>query len=215
MPMAARVSDFTNHGSPLGAGPGSADVRIGNRPAWRALPAGPVGAAVERAASAVGSIMSASLLNPAGAAAQLGQVQSTFAKAASDAAAQGNPAAPASASAALTTLAATNAKLSAAWAAASVAPGGEPAASQAYTKGIQAAVAGAAAAVFSAIAAMTDLHDCPAPCGAAVHGPGMVTQGAARVRINGLPAARTGDNVVEACGGSDPIAAGCVTVNIG
>jgi len=33
---AARVSDPTSHGSPLGPGPGSANVRIGGLPAWRA-----------------------------------------------------------------------------------------------------------------------------------------------------------------------------------
>lgn len=35
MPMAARVGDLTSHGTPLGPGPGSADVLIGGIPAWR------------------------------------------------------------------------------------------------------------------------------------------------------------------------------------
>jgi uncharacterized Zn-binding protein involved in type VI secretion len=35
MPPAARVGDMTSHGSPL-TGTGSADVLIGNLPAWRA-----------------------------------------------------------------------------------------------------------------------------------------------------------------------------------
>ncbi len=33
---AARVGDMTGHGTPLGPGPGSADVLIGGMPAWRA-----------------------------------------------------------------------------------------------------------------------------------------------------------------------------------
>ncbi len=37
MPLAARVGDMTSHGSPLGPGPGSANVAIGGMPAWRAL----------------------------------------------------------------------------------------------------------------------------------------------------------------------------------
>src|SRR5687768_12533326 len=34
---AARVGDFTSHGSPLFPGPGSTNVLIGSMPAWRAL----------------------------------------------------------------------------------------------------------------------------------------------------------------------------------
>ncbi len=33
---AARVGDLTSHGTPLGPGPGSANVLIGGMPAWRA-----------------------------------------------------------------------------------------------------------------------------------------------------------------------------------
>lgn len=36
MPQAARLADLTAHGTPLGPGPGSSDVLIGGRPAWRA-----------------------------------------------------------------------------------------------------------------------------------------------------------------------------------
>ena len=36
MPLAARVGDMTAHGTPLAPGPGSANVFIGNVPAWRA-----------------------------------------------------------------------------------------------------------------------------------------------------------------------------------
>jgi uncharacterized Zn-binding protein involved in type VI secretion len=36
---AARVGDMTAHGSPLGVGPGSLNVFIGKRPAWRGITA--------------------------------------------------------------------------------------------------------------------------------------------------------------------------------
>ena len=36
MPPAARVGDTTSHGTPLGPGPGSVNVFIGGKPAWRA-----------------------------------------------------------------------------------------------------------------------------------------------------------------------------------
>ncbi len=37
MPPAARITDSTAHGAPLAPGPGSANVLIGNLPAWRAM----------------------------------------------------------------------------------------------------------------------------------------------------------------------------------
>ena len=36
MPPAARMGDVTSHGTPLSPGPGSVDVLIGGKPAWRA-----------------------------------------------------------------------------------------------------------------------------------------------------------------------------------
>jgi uncharacterized Zn-binding protein involved in type VI secretion len=36
MPFAARMGDPTSHGNPLSPGPGSTDVLIGGKPAWRA-----------------------------------------------------------------------------------------------------------------------------------------------------------------------------------
>lgn len=36
MPLAARMGDSTSHGTPLSPGPGSVNVLIGNKPAWRA-----------------------------------------------------------------------------------------------------------------------------------------------------------------------------------
>lgn len=35
MPMAARMGDQTSHGTPLSPGPGSVNVLIGGKPAWR------------------------------------------------------------------------------------------------------------------------------------------------------------------------------------
>ena len=37
MPPAARVTDLTSHGTPLSPGPGSLNVLIEGKPAWRAL----------------------------------------------------------------------------------------------------------------------------------------------------------------------------------
>lgn len=37
MPLAARMSDMTSHGTPLAPGPGSANVLVGGLPAWRAV----------------------------------------------------------------------------------------------------------------------------------------------------------------------------------
>jgi uncharacterized Zn-binding protein involved in type VI secretion len=36
MPPAARVGDLTGHGTPLAPGPGSPNVFVGGKPAWRA-----------------------------------------------------------------------------------------------------------------------------------------------------------------------------------
>lgn len=36
MPFAARMGDPTSHGTPLSPGPGSTNVLIGGKPAWRA-----------------------------------------------------------------------------------------------------------------------------------------------------------------------------------
>jgi len=36
IPLAARVGDPTGHGTPLAPGPGSPNVLIGGKPAWRA-----------------------------------------------------------------------------------------------------------------------------------------------------------------------------------
>ncbi len=214
MPMAARTTDTTSHGTPLSPGPGSPDVMIGFLPAWRALPAG-VGAGIESASNAMQTLMSSPALTPADATANLAQAQAGFSQAAGAAAAKGNAGAPGATASAFTTLQSTNATLSATYATASAAPGGQPAATIAYTEGIKAAAAAAASAAMSAIAGMTDMHVCPIPVPIPPHGPGVVTQGSKSVLINNLPAVRQNDKVFEAAGGPDPIAMGCPTVLIG
>ena len=59
-----------------------------------------------------------------------------------------------------------------------------------------------------------DMHVCPAP-GAMPHGAGPTLPGEPTVLINGSPAARATDFVVEPTGGPDVIAIGCPTVMIG
>lgn len=58
-----------------------------------------------------------------------------------------------------------------------------------------------------------DSHLCPAP--GAPHGPGPTMPGATTVLINGAPAARASDFVIEPTGGPDVITLGCPTVMIG
>jgi|GEM_PF-471233 len=58
-----------------------------------------------------------------------------------------------------------------------------------------------------------DMHVCPAP--GVPHGPGPTSPGALTVLINGAPAARASDFVVEPTGGPDVITLGCPTVLIG
>lgn len=217
MPPAARVADMTGHGPPLNPGPGCPTVLIGYMPAWRALPAG-VGPAVESASNAMKPFMSSPVLTPANATPQLVQIQTGLMQVAGAAAAHGNPAAAATGTGALAALIAANVTLTATWTAASAIPGGQPAATQAYTEGMKAAAASAAWSVFSTLAAvmnMPDMHICPIPCPTPPHGPGFVTKGSSTVIIGNLPAARQNDKVFEACGGADPIAMGCMTVQIG
>jgi uncharacterized Zn-binding protein involved in type VI secretion len=212
MPLAARVLDAVSHPIPpvLTGGPGSPVVFIGGRPAWRALPTA-LGAAVESASSAVAALMSAPILTPLETIALLEAVSTTLRAAADQAAAQGCAVAVSAAAIGLEALDRTNEILTLAWTTASAAPGGLPAASQAYAEGIQAAAAAAATAVFIAIGSSFDMH----ACAVSPHGPGLVTAGSTRVMANGLPLARVGDTVAEAAGGANPIVGGCPIVNVG
>ena len=60
-----------------------------------------------------------------------------------------------------------------------------------------------------------DIHNCATPLPVPPHGPGVVISGSLTVLINGLPASRLGDTIVEALGPPNKILAGCATVLIG
>ena len=62
--------------------------------------------------------------------------------------------------------------------------------------------------------AVSDVHACPLSDGLKPHVGGVVAVGSVTVLINGLPAARQGDQVVEASA-PNPIALGELTVLIG
>jgi uncharacterized Zn-binding protein involved in type VI secretion len=62
--------------------------------------------------------------------------------------------------------------------------------------------------------ALSDVHACPQFTGIVPHVGGVVAVGSLTVLIEGLPAARMGDMVVEA-GPPNAIAVGCPTVMIG
>lgn len=62
-----------------------------------------------------------------------------------------------------------------------------------------------------------DIHACtqPSPIPFCIDGPGFVITGSATVLINGLPACRQGDMILEALGPPNSITGGCSTVQIG
>lgn len=62
--------------------------------------------------------------------------------------------------------------------------------------------------------AVMDVHVCPLSDGAKPHVGGVVSVGSTKVFINGFPAARQGDTIVEA-GPPNSITSGCLNVQIG
>jgi uncharacterized Zn-binding protein involved in type VI secretion len=87
---------------------------------------------------------------------------------------------------------------------------------KASEEAIKAATATAMAAQVAACAAAGgDQHACSVPLPPVPHGPGVVVDGSATVRINGLPACRQGDTIVEAVGPPNSIAVGAPRVMIG
>jgi uncharacterized Zn-binding protein involved in type VI secretion len=58
-----------------------------------------------------------------------------------------------------------------------------------------------------------DIHQCVTP--EPPHGPGVVINGSSTVLINGLPACRMGDTIIETFGPPNNIVSGCPTVVIG
>ncbi len=64
-------------------------------------------------------------------------------------------------------------------------------------------------------AAGADIHSCTTPLPIPPHGGGVVIDGSTTVLINGLPACRQGDTVLEPVGPPNKITGGCPTVLIG
>lgn len=62
--------------------------------------------------------------------------------------------------------------------------------------------------------AFADFSPCPATTGPAPHVGGVVTMGSSTVFVNGLPAVRQGDTVIES-GPPNTVVGGCPSVNIG
>lgn len=214
MPPAARLGDTTSHGTPLTPGLGCLTVLIGFQPAWRALPSG-MGSAVESISNTMQSFMARPQMTPPDATASLVQISQTLIQGAATAASFGAVGAAATAGTAVAAMNVANVGLTTVWTAASVVPGGQPAANIAYTEGIKLAAASAAIAVMASLFGISDMHVCPIPVPIPPHGPGFVTRGSSTVKIGNLPAARVGDQVYEACGGPDPIAMGAMQVMIG
>jgi uncharacterized Zn-binding protein involved in type VI secretion len=82
----------------------------------------------------------------------------------------------------------------------------------------EAVKAGAAAAMGSALtsaAGGSDIHACATPLPIPPHGPGIVITPSATVIISNFPAARQGDEILEAVGPPNKIVMGCPTVLIG
>ncbi|MBV6622395.1 MAG: PAAR domain-containing protein [Rivularia sp. (in: Bacteria)] len=69
--------------------------------------------------------------------------------------------------------------------------------------------------MISSSAGGADIHLCAVPSPVPPHGPGVVTTGSTTVLINGLPASRLGDTILEALGPPNAIVGGCPTVLIG
>lgn len=64
---------------------------------------------------------------------------------------------------------------------------------------------------------ISDIHQCNVPLAPfpAVHGPGVVIDGSQKVFVNGLPACRVGNTIMEAIAPLNQITNGCMTVLIG
>ena len=71
------------------------------------------------------------------------------------------------------------------------------------------------AATILAAAAMTDIHNCATFPPLPIHGPGVVVKPSKTVIARGMPAARMGDEILEAIGPPNYIAMGEPTVLIG
>lgn len=160
---AARVLDPVLHPLPgmLQPGPGSINVLIGNKPAWRGVPAG-AAAAIQGAKTVADATVQAAQ--------------------AATLAAAGTPGAPAA---------------------------------KAAEEATKTAVAASMSATISGAAGGADIHNCLTLMPPQPHGIGVVIDGSVTVLINGLPACRAGDTIIEALGPPNKIVMGLPTVIIG
>ncbi|KAM3093796.1 PAAR domain-containing protein [Phormidesmis sp. 146-12] len=70
-------------------------------------------------------------------------------------------------------------------------------------------------AMIRSMAGGADIHACATLLPAPPHGEGVVISGSQTVLINGLPASRMGDQILEAVGSPNVITNGCPTILIG
>jgi uncharacterized Zn-binding protein involved in type VI secretion len=91
---------------------------------------------------------------------------------------------------------------------------GAPAA-KAAEEGVKASAAATMSSTITSTAGGADVHTCSTPLPTPPHGPGVVVDGSKTVLINGLPACRMGDTIVEAVGPPNKIVKGETTVIIG
>ena len=91
---------------------------------------------------------------------------------------------------------------------------GAPAA-KAAEETVKAGAAAAMGSMISGAAAGADIHMCATPLPIPPHGPGVVITPSATVMIQGMPAARMGDTILEAVGPPNTITKGEMTVIIG
>lgn len=94
---------------------------------------------------------------------------------------------------------------------------GTPGAPAAYAaeQATKAALLASMSSMMSSFAGMSDIHICPIPVPVPPHGPGVVIDGSTTVLVNNMPLCRQGDTVLEALGGPDKIAMGCMQVIVG
>ena len=80
---------------------------------------------------------------------------------------------------------------------------------------VKATAATTMGSMISGAAGGADIHACLTPLPIPPHGPGVVIDGSPTVLVNGLPACRQGDTIIEAVGPPDKILLGLPTVLIG
>src|SRR5688500_11342316 len=91
---------------------------------------------------------------------------------------------------------------------------GAPAA-KAAEEATKAACAAAMAGAIAGAAGTSDIHVCATPLPIPPHGPGLVITPSKTVMVANNPAARMGDEILEAVGPPNKIVMGCMTVMIG